>query len=110
MSVVMNSFSVGEAKTLTAICCVPAKINPSQIPQETSLFFSASESPSNSFNDLIDVVDCLSKICNDEFEIIGFPYLLLTKSSISCEMVVIPNPYFLALLINPNKNSADVSC
>jgi len=110
MSVVINSFSVGEAKTLTAICCVPANINHSPIPQDTNLFFSASESPRSSLSDLIDVVDCLSKTCNDEFEIIGFPYLLLTKSSISCEIVVIPSPYFLALLISPNKNSAEVSC
>lgn len=110
ISVVINAFSVGEASTLTAMCCVPAKINHSPIPQETSLSFSASESPRSALSDLIDVVDCLSKICNAEFEIIGFPYLLLTKSSMSCEIVVIQSPYFLALLINPNRNSAEVSC
>jgi len=92
------------------MCCVPAKISHSQIPHDTNLFFSASESPRSELSDLMDVVDCLSKICNAEFEIIGFPYLLLTKSSISCEIVVIPSQYFLALLMSPNKNSAEVSC
>ena len=100
-SVVMNSFSVGEANILHAMCWFPAKISHSPIPQETSLFFSASDNQIKVLSDLIDVVDCLSKMFNAEFEMIGFPYLLLTKSSISCEIVVIPSPYFLALFTNP---------
>jgi hypothetical protein len=80
---VINSFSAGEANTLTAICCGHANNNHSQIPQDTNLLCSASDNQSKAFNDLIDEVDCFNNICNEEFEIIGFPYLLLTKSSIS---------------------------
>lgn len=105
----MNAFSSGEANIFTPTCWLPAKINPSPIPDATSLLCSASESPSNSFNALMEVVDCLRSTCNAQLEIIGFPYLLLTKSSMSCDITVMPNPYFLALLVNPNKNSADVS-
>jgi len=61
------------------------------------------------FNDFIELVDCLRSICNAELDIIGFPYLLLTKSSMSCEIVVIPNQYFLALLIRPKRKFADIS-
>ena len=110
ISVVINSFSSGEARIFTAICWLPAKISHSPTLEETNLLCSASESPSSWFNALIDVVDCFNNICNAQLEIIGLPYLLLIKSSISCEMTVIPNPYFLALFVNPKRNSADVSC
>lgn len=105
----MNAFSSGEASIFTATCWLPAKISPSPIPDETSLLCSASESPSSSFNALIDVVDCFNSNCNAQLEMIGLPYLLLTKSSISCEITVIHNPYFLALFVNPKRNSAEVS-
>ena len=57
----------------------------------------------------MEVTDCLSKSCIDELETIGFPYGLRIKSSISCEMVVIPSQYFLALLINPKRKFAEIS-
>jgi hypothetical protein len=60
-------------------------------------------------SDLIELVDCLRSICNAEFDIIGFPYLLLIKSSISCDIVVIHNQYFLALFISPKRKFADIS-
>ena len=57
----------------------------------------------------MEVVDCLSKICREELETIGFPYWLLMKSSMSCEMVVIPNQYFLALFVSPKRKFAEIS-
>jgi hypothetical protein len=57
----------------------------------------------------MEVVDCLRRICIDEFETIGFPYGLLTKSSISCDIVVIHNQYFLALLVILNIKLAETS-
>jgi hypothetical protein len=106
---VINAFSSGEASTFTQTCWLHAKINHSQTPAEMSLLCSASERPRSSLSDFIDVVDCFNNICNEQLEIIGLPYLLLTKSSISCEITVIHNPYFLALFVNQNRNSADVS-
>ena len=73
----------------------------SPMPADTCLFFSASDNHSSRFNDLMEVVDCLRSICREEFDMIGLPYLLLTKSSMSCDMVVTPSQYFLALLTRP---------
>ena len=82
-SVVMNALSAGEARIFTAICWFPAKINPSPILLEINLCCSASESPNKVLRDLIEVVDCFNRICNEELDTIGFPYWLLMKSSIS---------------------------
>jgi hypothetical protein len=106
----INALSCGDASTFTHTCCDHANINHSPIPHDTSLLCSASDSPSKLFKDFIEVVDCFSNICNAELEIIGLPYSLFTKSSISCEIVVIPTQYFLALFISQNKNSAEVLC
>jgi len=80
------------------------------MPAETSLLCSASERPRRAFNALIEVVDCFKRICNAQLERIGLPYLLLRKSSISWEITVIHNPYFLALLVSQKRNSAEFSC
>lgn len=45
ISVVISSFSVGDAMIFIAICWFPAKINHSQIPHEISFCCSASDSP-----------------------------------------------------------------
>lgn len=82
-SVVINAFSCGEANIFMLTCWLPAKISHSPIPQETSLLCSASEIHKSSFNTLMDVVDCLSNICNAQLEMIGLPNGLLTKSSMS---------------------------
>jgi len=110
MLVDINAFSFGEANIFTHTCCGPANINHSHIPHDTSLLCSASDNHNKSFKDFIEVVDCFKSICNAEFDIIGFQYSLFTKSSISCDIVVIPTQYFLALFIKPNKNSAEVLC
>ena len=91
MSVVINDFSSGEANIFTPICCGHAKINPSHTPQATNLLCSASDSPNKLFKALIEVVDCFNNICIAEFDMIGFPYSLDMKSSISCDIVVIHN-------------------
>ncbi|MBO4516797.1 hypothetical protein J5751_05215 [bacterium] len=65
------------------MCWLHANINHSQIQQDINLLSSASDNQSRLVNALIDVVDCFNKICRAEFEIIGFQYSLLTKSSIS---------------------------
>lgn len=44
-SVVIKSFSYGDATILSAICWLPANINHSHIPAATSLCFSASDKP-----------------------------------------------------------------
>jgi hypothetical protein len=110
ISVVIKAFSSGEANIFIQMCCCHAKISHSQIQHDTSLLCSASDNPSRVFSAFMDVVDCFNNICIAEFEIIGFQYSLFIKSSISCDIVVIQTPYFLALFTSQNKNSADVGC
>jgi hypothetical protein len=83
ISVDINAFSCGEANIFTHTCCGQANINHSHTPQDTNLLCSASDNHNKLFSDLIEVVDCFSNICKAEFDIIGFPYSLLMKSSIS---------------------------
>lgn len=105
-SVVINSFSPGEASIFTPTCWFHATISHSPILAETRSCFSASESQNVFSSASIDEVDCLKRNCNDAFETIGFPYSLLRKSSTSCVIVVTQRPNFLALLISWNKKFA----
>gem|GEM_PF-1598152 len=109
MSVVINSFSLLDASIFTPMCCDPANISHSPIPDDTSFCCSAADNHNNESSALMEVVDCFNNTWRAELDIIGFPYLLLTKSSISCDIVVIPTPYFLALLMSPYKKLADIS-
>lgn len=91
------------------MCCPQTNNNPSPMPAATSLCFSASDKPIISSSVLIDDVDCFNNTCMLEFDTIGLPYGLLVRSSTSCVIVVIHNPYFLALFISQNKKFADMS-
>jgi hypothetical protein len=83
ISVDIKAFSCGDASIFTHTCCGHANINHSQTPQDTNLLCSASDNHNKLFSALIEVVDCFNSICNAEFDMIGFPYSLLVKSSIS---------------------------